>query len=238
MCKLCPKPSRRHVIAGIGTLSLGAALVGPSRLAMATDLKKPSFTPDEALAKLKEGNAKYLSSSEECEKDLAKHRKEEESSQAPWATILTCSDSRVVPELIFGGLNLGEIFVCRNAGNIADDDMLGTIEYGAEHLGSSLVVVMGHQHCGAVTAACNAVQKGEQPGGFIGKLVGAITPAAEVMMGKDGDFVANTVLENARRNAETILTASEVVKDFVTVGKLKVIYATYDIDTGVVEFHG
>jgi carbonic anhydrase len=116
--------------------------------------------------------------------------------------------------------------------------MLGTIEYGAEHLGSSLVVVMGHQHCGAVTAACNMVQKGEKPGGFIGKLVSKITPAAEVMMGKAGDFVANTVLENARRNAETILTASEVVKNLVTVGKLKVIYATYDIDTGVVEFYG
>ena len=238
MCKLCPKPSRRHVIAGIGTLSLGAALLAPGGLAMATDLKKPSFTPDEALAKLKAGNAKYLSSSEECEKNLAKHRKEEESGQAPWATILTCSDSRVVPELIFGGLNLGEIFVCRNAGNIADDDMLGTIEYGAEHLGSSLVVVMGHQRCGAVTAACNAVQKGEQPGGFIGKLVDAITPAAEVTKGKDGDFVANTVLENARRNAETILTESEVVKNLVAAGKLKVIYATYDIDSGVVEFHG
>lgn len=238
MCKLCLTPNRRHFTAGLGVLSLATALMIPERFAAANILHKPSLRPDEALAKLKEGNAKYRSSSEECEKGLARHRKEEESGQAPWATILTCSDSRVVPELIFGGLNLGEVFVCRNAGNIADDDMLGTIEYGAEHLGSSLVVVMGHQRCGAVTAACNMVQNGEKPGGFIGPLVGEIAAAAEEMMDRQGDFVANTVLENARRNAETILTRSEAVKGLVTTGKLKVIHATYDIDTGVVEFYG
>jgi carbonic anhydrase len=97
---------------------------------------------------------------------------------------------------------------------------------------------MGHQRCGAVTAACNMVQNGEKPGGFIGPLVGEIAAAAEEMMDRQGDFVANTVLENARRNAETILTRSEAVKGLVTTGKLKVIHATYDIDTGVVEFYG
>lgn len=190
------------------------------------------------MAKLKKGNEKYRSASEECENDLARHRKELESVQAPWTTILTCSDSRVVPELIFGGVNLGEVFVCRNAGKIVDDDILGTIEYGTKHLGSSLVVVMGHKRCGAVTAACDKVQNGEKLDGFVGNLVEAIVPAAEAMMGRDGDSVANTVRENALRNAETILSRSDAVKGLVAAAKLKVIYAVYDIDSGEAQFAG
>ncbi len=151
---------------------------------------------------------------------------------------MTCSDSRVVPELIFGGVNLGEVFVCRNAGKIVDDDILGTIEYGTEHLGSSLVVVMGHRRCGAVTAACDKVQNGEKLDGLVGNLVEAIVPAAEAMMGRDGDFVANAVRENALRNAETILSRSDAVKGLVAAAKLKVIYAVYDIDSGEAQFAG
>ena len=105
-----------------------------------------SLDPDAALAKLKEGNARFAQSPELCANALDKRRTDLVEGQAPWATILSCADSRVPPELVFGGLSLGELFICRNAGNIADTDVLGTIEYGAAVLGSPLVVVLGHSN--------------------------------------------------------------------------------------------
>ena len=197
-----------------------------------------TLTADEALAKLKEGNAKYVAAPQLCEADLGKRREEVAKGQAPWATILTCADSRVPPELLFGGLNLGELFVCRNAGNMADTATMGTIEYGAEHLGSPLIVVLGHERCGAVAAACEVAEKGTKLPGSIGPMVDAILPAAKEMMGKDGDFVANVVKESARRTAEKIGAESEIVAHLVHEGKVKIVYATYDLDTGVVEFIG
>ncbi len=100
------------------------------------------MTADEALTKLKAGDQKFLTSPELCAADMAKQRADVAKGQSPWATVLTCSDSRVSPELIFGGVGLGELFVVRNAGNTADTAVMGTIEYGAEHLGAPLVVVL------------------------------------------------------------------------------------------------
>ena len=116
-------------------------------------------TADEALEKLKAGNAKYLSAPQICEADLSEQREQVAKTQTPWAPIVTCSDSRVPPELLFGGTGLGELFVARNAGNMADTATMGTLEYGAENLGVPLIVVMGHERCGAVAAACSVVEK-------------------------------------------------------------------------------
>jgi len=156
--------------------------------------------------------------------------------QSPWATILTCSDSRVSPELIFGGVGLGELFVARNAGNTADTATMGTLEYGAEHLGVPLIVVLGHQNCGAVSAACEVVEKHTVLPGSIGPMVDAIVPAAQAVQGKPGDFIDNAVRENARRTAEKITSKSEIIEELVHQGKVKVVYARYDLTTGVVEF--
>lgn len=240
MCNACLDPSRRHFIsrsaAGLaaGLLALGA-LRSP---ATAAGVPPTSLTSDEALAKLKEGNTRYVEAPELCEADMLKRREQVAKGQAPWATIITCADSRVPPELVFGGLNLGELFVCRNAGNTADIATLGTIEYGAEHLGSPLIVVMGHERCGAVAAACEVAEKGTKLPGFIGPMVDVILPAAMAEKGKDGDFVANTVRENARRTAEKIGSESEIVKHLVHESKVKIVYAVYDLDTGKVEFIG
>ncbi len=156
--------------------------------------------------------------------------------QAPWATILACADSRVSPELIFGGAGLGELFVARNAGNMADTATLGTIEYGAEHLGSPLVVVLGHARCGAIAAACEVAEKHTKLPGSIGPMVDAILPAAKAMMHKPGDFIDNTVRESARRTATKIVGKSKMIEELVHHGKVKVVYARYDLDTGVVDF--
>jgi carbonic anhydrase len=239
MCNKCEQKSRRQFLAfsavGIAAGIAGHRLIsGPAHASG----KTTSMTPDEALAKLKEGNARYIAEPQLCEAELGKRREEVAKGQAPWATVLTCADSRVPPELLFGGLNLGELFVCRNAGNMADTATMGTIEYGAEHLGSPLIVVMGHERCGAVAAACEVAEKGTELPGSIGPMVDAILPAAKSMMGKEGDFVANVVKESARLTAERIGSQSEIVKHLVGEGKVKIVYAVYDLDTGVVDFLG
>ena len=237
MCLGCGTFGRRRLfsltaggVASVGLLGVSGAI---SSLRAATTL-----SPDDALARLKDGNAKFVSSPQLCEMDLAASRTAVAGGQSPWATILTCADSRVPPELIFGGVGLGELFVARNAGNTADTATMGTIEYGAEHLGSPLIVVLGHERCGAVIAACEVVEKHTRLPGSIGPMVAAIVPAAEAVKGKPGDFIDNTVRENARRTAAKIASKSRIVNELAHRGKVRVVYARYDLDSGKVEFLG
>jgi len=218
----------------------GAAAAGLWTMggALSPSFAKTSLSADDALAKLKAGNQKFVSSPQLCAAELTNNRTAVAKGQSPWATILTCADSRVSPELIFGGVGLGELFVCRNAGNVADTAVMGTIEYGAEHLGSPLVVVMGHSRCGAVQAACDVVEKDAKLPGSIKPMVDAIVPAAKAMKGKSGDFVDLSVRENARLNAEKVKAESDIVKELAHEGKVKIVYARYDLDTGVVDFLG
>jgi len=195
-----------------------------------------SVTADEALDKLKAGNEKYVSAPQVCAVDLLNQREHVAKGQTPWATIITCSDSRVPPELLFGGLGVGDLFVARNAGNMVETATMGTIEYGAEHLGVPLVVVMGHQRCGAVAAACEVVEKHTKLPGSIGPMVNAIVPAAKAVGGKPGDFVDNAVRESAKRTAVKVATKSKIVSHLIKENKVKVIAAYYDLDDGRVEF--
>lgn len=235
MCSRCDGLSRRQFVA---RATMGAAMAAtalslglPGRPALA----KTALSPAEALEKLKAGNARFVSAPQLCEADIAKTREGVARGQSPWATVLTCADSRVSPELVFGGLNLGELFVARNAGNMADTATMGTIEYGAEHLGSPLIVVLGHERCGAVAAASEVAQKGTKLPGSIGPMVDAILPAAKDLMGGEGDFVDNVVRESARRTAAKI-GESPIVAELVHAGKVAIVHARYDLDTGVVEF--
>ena len=240
MCQSCIDQSRRQFLTlATGAVAAGALAFGAiSAPARAAGVLPTSLDPDAALAKLKEGNERFVKAPELCASDLNERRELVAKGQAPWATILACADSRVPPELIFGGMNLGELFVCRNAGNTADTDVLGTIEYGAANLGSPLVVVLGHSNCGAVKAACEVAKTGAVLPGFIGPMVDSILPAAKAEMGKEGDFLANTVRESARLTAEKIGRQSEIVRHFVEEKKVKVVYAVYDLDTGKVDFIG
>jgi carbonic anhydrase len=240
MCNRHGKPEldRRGVLAlagaGMALASFGLGL----RRASAEEHKKTSLTPDQALAALKEGNTRYATNPQACVVGLADRRAEVAPGQAPWATIVGCSDSRVPPELLFGGLGLGELFVARNAGNLVDTATMGTIEYSIEHLGSPLVVVLGHERCGAVAAACDVVSKGATFPGSIGPMIQPIVPIAAAMSSKPGDFLDNTVRESARRTARQVATASPIVANFVKAGKVKVLAARYDLEDGKVEFLG
>jgi carbonic anhydrase len=236
MCIACSSrlPDRRRFLSLAGAGVAAASLLGP-RAAFAAG-SATSVTADEALARLKAGNEKYLAAPQVCAADLLKQRESVAKGQAPWAVILTCSDSRVPPELLFGGLGVGELFVARNAGNMADTATMGTIEYGVEHLGVPLVLVMGHERCGAVAAACEVVEKHVTFPGSIGPMVDAIVPAAEAVRGMPGDFVDNAVRESAKRTATKIATKSEIVSHFIHDNKVKVLAARYDLDDGKVEF--
>ena len=217
-----------------GFLSFAAAgaaglLARPARAATA-------LTADAALARLKEGNRRYVAGPQMCVDDLRRQRADVASGQSPYAVILACSDSRVAPELIFGGVGLGELFVARNAGNTADVATMGSIEYGAAKLGAPLVVVLGHAKCGA--AACEVVAQHAVFDGSIGPMVKAIVPAALAMRGRPGDFIDNTVRESARMTAHRIATDSPVIRHLAHDGKVRVVYGRYDLDSGAVDFLG
>ena len=146
------------------------------------------LTSDEALGALKAGNSRFVNEPEVCMRNLYERRDEVAEHQAPWASILSCADSRVPPELIFGGLALGELFVARNAGNLADKGVVGTLEYGAAVLGSPLIVVLAHTRCGAVDAACKVVTDNATFPGLIGPMINPIIPAALAVRDKPRRF--------------------------------------------------
>jgi carbonic anhydrase len=235
MCEQCREftPGRREFLSLL-TASIAATALG-AQYAFAAGATT-GVTADEALAKLKAGNEKFVSAPQLCATDLSRQRENVAEAQTPWATIITCSDSRVPPELLFGGLGVGELFVARNAGNMVDTATMGTIEYGAEHLGIPLIVVMGHERCGAVAAACEVVEKHTKLPGSIGPMVNAIVPAAMAVRGKPGDFVENTVRESAKRTAMKVATKSQIVSHLIKENKVKVLAAHYDLDDGRVEF--
>jgi carbonic anhydrase len=149
--------------------------------------------------------------------------------QHPFAVILGCADSRVSPELLFDQ-GLGDLFVIRVAGNIADDAVLGSIEYAVEHLGTRLVVVLGHEKCGAVSAAV----EGGEAAGHLKALVAAIRPSVESTAGDPGDKVHNCVVANALRVARQLRESQPVLKEYVEKKGLKVVAADYALDTSKV----
>ena len=237
MCGNCDNSGigRRDLLkfGAAGVIALG---LGASRPAAAAEGAPTALSPDEALAALKSGNERYVSNPELCSLDLAARRSAVAAHQAPWATIIACADSRVPPELIFGGQGVGELFVARNAGNLVDTATLGTVEYGAAVLGSPLIVVLAHTSCGAVKAACDVVTKNATYPGAIGPMIEPIVPAALAVRNEPGDFVNNAAKESARRTAARLTAASTIITGFAGSGKLKIVAAIYDLGTGVVTY--
>jgi carbonic anhydrase len=195
-----------------------------------------AISADDALRKLMDGNQRFVKSQMNSQKlcDLTT-RQTLAKGQQPYAVILTCSDSRVPPEVIFDK-GLGEIFVIRVAGNVVDPVVLGSIEYAAEHLGSPLIMVLGHERCGAVTAAVDAKGK---PEGNLGAIMKAISPAVKQAKkeytGKDKAQLVETASDiNAKLVAANLTRQSPVIMHLVKEGKVKIVTAKYDLDDGVV----
>ncbi len=196
-------------------------------------------TPDEAMARLEAGNRRFCDG-QSIHPQQQTERREETATQGqrPFAIVLSCSDSRVPPEILFDQ-GIGDLFVVRVAGNVAATDEIATIEYGSEHLGAQLCVVMGHSRCGAVMAVVN----GDHVTPNIAELVRPIVPAVETARRENPGLTGNPLIAAAIRTnvwqgVHDVLTHSETVRELVRAKKLKVIGAFYDFQTGTVEFMG
>jgi carbonic anhydrase len=190
-----------------------------------------SVSAAESLARLKEGNDRY-NRQEATHPDQTPERIASlAAGQHPFAVILSCSDSRVPPEIVFDQ-GLGDLFVVREAGNTLNDAVLGSIEYAVEHLGSQLIVVMGHETCGAVQAAMS----GHAEGGHIPALTKPISPVIAEAKKMPGDPVHNAVLLNAKRVAKELSQSAPFLKQRVAAGSLDVVVAVYDVTSGRVTF--
>jgi len=238
------------------------SLIGINQFARAADSThsdQPIVSPADAISKLKEGNARFTAGnmqhpheSNDERKYMAansyenagmtflgmsaaeaeKRRTELAKTQHPFAAIVSCSDSRVPPEIVFDQ-GLGDLFVVRVAGNVINDEGLGSIEYSVDHLGARLILVLGHQRCGAVQAAKETIAaKGKAPG-HIESLVTAIKPAVEATVKDD---LETTVKANVKNVVQALRSSTPILKAKVDSGEIQVIGGYYSLDTGAVTF--
>ena len=212
-----------------------ATLIGMNQFAQAADpahSDQPSVAPAEAISKLKEGNGRYTSGNPQHPGQTTERRTELAKTQHPFAGIVSCSDSRVPPEIIFDQ-GLGDLFIVRVAGNVINDEGLGSIEYTVDHLGTRLILVLGHQRCGAVDAARETIAaKGKAPG-HIQSLVTAIKPAVEATAKDD---LETTVKANVKNVVKALRSSTPILKAKVDSGEIQVIGGYYSLDTGAVTF--
>ena len=222
---------------GYGALGLAASVGALS--SHAAEGPKTTMTPAQALAKLKQGHEDFLN-----DKPLLKTARDSDRrlaiarAQVPFAVLVGCSDSRVPPELLFD-TGLGELFIVRNAGNTIDTVAMGSIQYAVQVLNVPLVLVLGHERCGAVDAAVSVVEKNTVFPGSIGQMVEPIIPAVlkAKAMGAAGDgLLDGAVRENVRRTVERLRTGEPTLADPIKAGKLMVVGARYDLDDGKVDF--
>src|SRR6266513_465761 len=210
-------------------------LLGANRLGQAADPAHPDqplVAPADALSRLKEGNERCTSGNLQHPGQTTERRAELTKSQHPFAIILSCSDSRVPPEIVFDQ-GLGDLFIVRVAGNVIDDEGLGSIEYGVDVLGARLIVVLGHQSCGAVDAAMKTVAaKGKAPG-HIQSLVTAIKPVVDSTPKGDLDTM---IKANVKHVVDALRSSTPILKARVESGDVQVMGGYYTLDTGAVTF--
>lgn len=234
MCQDCSenKVSRRNLLAG--GLALAATGAAVSSAAAQTQEAMP-VSPDEALQRLIDGNARYVANAA-INTDHSVGRVERAAGQQPFAAIVSCSDSRVAPELLFDQ-GPGELFVVRVAGNFINEDGLASLEYGAAVLGIKLIVVLGHSACGAVDATIKSIQDNTLPPGHLPSLVNAIRPAVyDAMQSNPDDLIAAATMQNAKSNAERAQMEGPILASLYEEGKLKATAGLYEISTGKVTF--
>lgn len=212
---------------GVLTAGLGSNLLAAEKAPVEDDI-----THDKALQELLEGNERFVKAKRRNGNQTHSRLVEVAKGQKPFASILGCADSRVPSEIVFDQ-GLGDLFVCRVAGNIATAEEIGSLEFGSLVLGSKVIVVVGHERCGAVSAA---IKGGEVPG-QIGSLLEAIKPSVESSKGKSGDKLENACKANVLAQVKK-LKSSPVLSKLIDEEKLKIVGAYYDLDTGKISMVG
>ena len=231
MCQDCTtgSVSRRGLITRGLALTLAAPLV--VQAAAQESVEPAPVSPEAALQRLIDGNARYIDNAA-INTDHSVTRAARAQGQQPFAAIVTCSDSRVAPELIFDQ-GPGELFVIRAAGNFISEEGLATLEYGVAVLGIKTIMVLGHSACGAVEATIASINDRELPPGHLPSLVNAIRPAVyEVMDSAPDDLLAASTAQNAMRNAELAKTEGPILSEAYAAGKLSAVAGVYEIATG------
>jgi carbonic anhydrase len=229
--------SRRAFLHLWGVAAAGATLAAcgmtPAAPQSTTGAEAPVANPDQALQRLMEGNQRYVANRTLPLNESESRRTEVAQGQHPFATIFSCVDSRVPPELVFDR-GLGDLFVIRTAGHVTDKAVLGSLEFAVAELHIPLMMVLGHEKCGAVKATIEAVEKNAHAEADIDWLVEGIRPAVEKTRGASGDALDNAVKANIELTVQR-LKASPILSEAIEAGQLKIVGARYDLDTGSVE---
>ena len=242
MCQRCidaaitqPRFARRSILklaAGAGA----AFAAAPHALAAAPKAPpKPEnvIAPDAALDRLMKGNARYVEGV--ARRHDFKHEREALSKgQNPFAAVLSCADSRIAPEYCFDTAR-GDIFVCRVAGNFASDEVVASLEYAVAVLNTPLIMVLGHEACGAVDSTIKSIKDGTTLPGHLPSLVDAIRPAVDALKGQPGDMLVNAIRRNVALNVEALKSTPPILQTFVAGKKVHVVGGVYRLNSGRVE---
>lgn len=230
--------SRRKFLQQLAGFSLSLAtanvLISCNQKSAKPHRDNQALNADQALQELLNGNKRYVEGKPTTLNESTEHRTEVAKGQHPFSVIVGCSDSRVPPEIVFDQ-GLGDLFVIRVAGNVIDDEALGSIEFAAEEFKLPLVVVLGHERCGAVRATIDAMEKGDEAPGHIKSLVEAIKPSVERTKAQSGDLLDNAVRANITRVVEQLKSSGPILSELAITNKLKIVGARYDLDSGTVE---
>lgn len=221
------------------TILTAMAAVGPVnaevRSSVMTRETQAATTPAKALQMLKQGNARFVAG-EATDYNYLAQVKQTASGQFPFASVLSCLDSRIPPEIVFNR-GIGDLFVARVAGNFVNDDILGSLEFAAKIAGSKLIVVMGHSECGAVKGACDAAQLG-----LLSTTLASINPAVSAVQGHtprssaNGAFVQAVAEMNVTLTMKKLRDRSVVLRQMIDAGEIALVGAMYDVGTGRVRF--
>ncbi len=234
--------SRRAALRLVGLTGLGAWAAAcrpmepkPANVAYPTPTLRPvrAVAPADAIERLLVGNGRYALDLRLNPGRTEPRRTQIATGQNPFVVILTDSDSRVTPEVIFDQ-GLGDLFVIRVAGLVLDDEVLGSIEYAVEHLGVKAIMVLGPERSGAVRTALAAVLEHQPLMAELDPLVEGLRPAITAAMHRSGDVWENTINENTLRVAERLAATGPLLHDFVAIGELKIVAGRYDLDTGLI----
>ena len=189
------------------------------------------LTPALAWRRLRDGNERFVSGETSHPNQDASRRSSLVENQHPFAVIFGCSDSRLAAEIIFD-VGLGDVFVVRTAGQVIDDAVLGSLEYSVGVLGVPLIVILGHDSCGAVSATKSAVETGEMPSGFIRDLVERITPSVLTSLRNDQPDVNDMVVEHVKQTSQRLAESSRVISDAIEGGRTAIIGLSYSLAEG------
>jgi carbonic anhydrase len=243
MCRICDiseadtpdRTSRRRFLTFAGGIAAGLAFGSP---VFAKDTKPPpkpqnAIAPAEALDRLMKGNARYVEGISRRH-DFKSEREALAGGQNPYASILSCADSRIAPEYAFDS-GRGDLFVCRVAGNFANDDTVASLEYSVAVLNTPLILVLGHDSCGAVDATIKSLKDNTTLPGHLPSLVAALAPSVKASMDQPGDKLANAIRRNVVDVVAKLAAATPILSAAVAQGKLKIAGGIYRLGDGKVE---